>query len=73
MSTDDKTNRQSSTYMSLSASYFTASLVAMRLNYKTVTNSCVFIDHFIPNILHFKTIQILLFISDELFLVLNIP
>ena len=57
--TDDKTNRWSSAYLSLCASYFAAPLVAVRLNYRTVTNSCVFTGHFIQNILHFGTIQIL--------------
>ena len=71
--TDNKTNRWSSAYMSLSASYFAAPLVAVRLNYRTVTNSCVFTGHFIQNILHFGTIQILLFISDELFLCITFP
>ena len=71
--TDDKTNRWSSAYMSLSASYFAVPLVAVRLNYRTVTNSCVFTGHFIQNILHFGTIQILLFISDELFLCITFP
>ena len=52
--TDDKTNRWSSAYMSLYASYFAAPLVAVRLNYKTVTNSCVFTGHFIQNILHIQ-------------------
>ena len=28
------------------ASYFAAPLVAVRLNYKSVTKSCVFTDHF---------------------------
>ena len=59
--------------MSLSASYFAAPLVAVRLNYRTVTNSCAFTGHFIQNILHFGTIQILLFISDELFLCIIFP
>ena len=44
--------------MSLCASYFAAPLVAVRLNYKTVTNLCVFPGHFIQNSLHFGTIQI---------------
>ena len=57
--TDDKTNRWSSAYMSLYASYFAVLLVAVRFNYRTVTNSCVFTGHFIQNILHFGTIQIL--------------
>ena len=59
--------------MSLSASYFAAPLVAVGLNYRTVTNSCVFTGHFIQNILHFGTMQILLFISDKLFLCLTFP
>ena len=59
LTTDDKTNRWNSAYMSLCASYFAAPLVAVRLNYRTVTNSCVFTGHFIQNILHFGTIQIL--------------
>ena len=44
--TDDKTNRCSSVYMRLCASYFAAPLVAVKLNYKSVTKSCVFTDHF---------------------------
>ena len=71
--TDDKTNRWSSSHMSLSASYFAAPLAAVRLNYRTVTNSYVFTGHFIQNILHFGTTQILLFIPDELFISLTFP
>ena len=59
--TDDKTNRQSSACMSLSTTYFTVPLVAVRLNYKSVTKSCVLTDHS-P-----------LFISDEQFLSLIFP
>ena len=59
--------------MSLSASYFAAPLVVVRLNYKTVTGSCVFTGHFIQIFYTFLTIQILLFISDELFLCLTSP
>ena len=59
--------------MSLFASYFAVPLVAVRLNYTTVTNSCVFTDHFIQNISHFAAIQILLFFPDELFLCLTFP
>ena len=73
ISTDNKTNRWSSAYMSLSATYFAVPLVAVRLNYRTVTNSCVFTGHFIQNILNFGTIQILLFILDELFLCITFP
>ena len=54
--------------MSLCASHFAVPLVAVRLNYKSITKSCVFTDHFIQNILHFKTIKIPLFILDEQFL-----
>ena len=54
--TDDKTNKTEQC------------LVAVRLNYKSVTEPCVFTDHLIQNILHFRTIEILLFISDESFL-----
>ena len=68
-----KTNRQSSTYMSLSASYFAVPLMAVRLNYKSVTEPYVFIDHLIQNILHFRTIKKLLFMADELFLCLTFP
>ena len=45
-STDDITNRYSSYYMSLCASCTAAPLVAVRLNYKFVTKSCVFADKF---------------------------
>ena len=52
-STDDITNRCDSFYMSLCATYFVAPLVAVRLNYKSVTKSCVFTDHFNQSNLHF--------------------
>ena len=51
--TDGITNRCSSFYMSLSAICFTAPLVAVRLNYKFVTKSCVFTDHFNQSNFHF--------------------
>ena len=53
--------------MSLSSSY------SATQNYKSVTTSCVFTDHFIQNILHFGITQILLFISEESFLCLASP
>ena len=67
-STDDKPNRRSSSYTSLFAIYFEVPLVAVRLNYKSVIESCVFTDHSIQNIIHFRIIIIALFISDEQFL-----
>ena len=68
--TDDrsKPNKWSSSYTSLFAIYFAVPLVAVRLNYKSVIESCVFTDHSIQNIIHFRIIIIALFISDEQFL-----
>ena len=51
--TKSVTNRCSSFYMSLCASCFAALLVAVRLNYKFVTKSCVFTDHFNQSNFHF--------------------
>ena len=51
--TDGITNRCGSFYMSLCASCFAAPLVAVRLNYKFVTKSCVFTDHFNQSNFHF--------------------
>ena len=51
--TDGKTDRCSSCYMSLCAICFAAPLVAVRLNYKFVTKSCVFTDHFNQSNFHF--------------------
>ena len=45
--TDDKTNRQSSAFMNLSASYFAVFLVAVRFNCKSVTEPCLFTNHLI--------------------------
>ena len=39
--------------MSLCASYIAAPLVAVRLNYKSVTKSCVVTDHFNQSNFHF--------------------
>ena len=50
---DYMTNRCSSFYMSLCASCFAAPLVGVRLNYKFVTKSCVFADHFNQSNFHF--------------------
>ena len=71
--TDGITNRCGSFYMSLCASCFAAPLVAVRLNYKFVTKSYVFTDHFNQSNFHFVTIQMFLFISDILFLCLIFP
>ena len=57
--------------MSLCASYFAVPLVAVRLNYKSVTESCVFHDHFNQSNFHFYDNTMLLFILDELFLCLT--
>ena len=51
--TDGKTDRCGSCYMSLCAICFAAPLVAVRLNYKFVTKSCVFTDHFNQSNFHF--------------------
>ena len=51
--TDGKTDRCGSCYMSLCAICFAAPLVAMRLNYKFATKSCVFTDHFNQSNFHF--------------------
>ena len=51
--TDGITNRCSSFYMSLCASCFAVPLVAVRLNYKFVTKSYVFTDHFNQSNFHF--------------------
>ena len=51
--TDGKTDRCGSYYMSLCAICFAAPLVAVRLNYKFVTKSCVFTDHFNQSNFHF--------------------
>ena len=51
--TDGITDRCSSYYMSLCASCFAAPLVAVRLNYKFVTKSCVFTEHFNQSNFHF--------------------
>ena len=51
--TDSITNRCGSFYMSLCASCFAAPLVAVTLNYKFVTKSCVFTDHFKQSNFHF--------------------
>ena len=53
--------------------WFGAPLVAVRLNYKFVTKSYVFTDHFNQSNFHFVTIQMFLFISDILFLCLIFP
>ena len=71
--TDGITNRCGSFYMGLCASCFAAPLVAVRLNYKFVTKSYVFTDHFNQSNFHFVTIQMFLFISDILFLCLIFP
>ena len=52
-STDGKTDRCGSCYMSLCAICFAVPLVAVRLNYKFVTKSCVFTDHFNQSNFHF--------------------
>ena len=51
--TDSKTDRCGSCYMSLCAICFAAPLVAVRLNYKFVTKSCVLSDHFNQSNFHF--------------------
>ena len=51
--TDGKTDRCGSCYMSLCAICFAVPLVAVRLNYKFVTKSCVFTDHFNQSNFHF--------------------
>ena len=53
ITTDGKTDRCGSCYMSLCAICFAAPLVAVRLNYKFVTKSCVFTDHFNQSNFHF--------------------
>ena len=52
-------------------SYFAAPLVAVRLNYKSVTKLCVFHDHCNQNSVRFCGNTVLLFISDGLFLYLT--
>ena len=71
MTTDGITNRCGSFYMSLCASCFAAPLVAVRLNYKFVTKSCVFTLSKV--IFIFVTIEMVLLISDISFLCLTFP
>ena len=59
--------------MSLCASYFAVPLVAVRLNYKSVTKLCVFHDHFNQSNFHFCDNTMILFISDELFSCVTFP
>ena len=47
--------------MSLCATYFAAPLVAVRLNYKSVTKSYVFSDHFNQSNLFFLELTIFVF------------
>ena len=59
--------------MSLCASYFAVPLVAVRLNYKSVTKLCVFHDHFNQSNFHFCDNTMILFVSDELFSCVTFP
>ena len=61
-------------YMSLCAICFAAPLVAVRLNYKFVTKSCVFTDHFNQSNFHFcDNTNGLIYFKPILFLCLKFP
>ena len=71
--TPNITNRCSSVYMSQCVSYFAVPLVAVRLNYKSVTKSLYLLIISIKVIFIFSDNINALFLSDELFIYLTFP